>query len=164
MDMGGGLPSEELYDFSEYRHKLLEDQYPEAVMLGSASMLAIRRDWRGRRDVIRAMFKLATGIGHSWGATHGVATVNHDTVSIYERLGFEAVNESCWIESIGNYVVPMAGPFESAYQWAFGGLFNSNLDLFWLEAFSGHFERLLLSPGERLFSEADKAAACLYCR
>jgi CRP-like cAMP-binding protein len=157
LDTGGGLPSEDNYDFSCYRRRLDDDPLPGPYVLGSASMLAIRREWRGRRDVIKAMFKMATGIGHSWGATHGIATVNHDTVSIYERLGFEALADAQWVDSIGNHIVPMGGKFESAYHWAFGELINANLDRFWLDAFSEYFERVLLSPGERLFSEGDSA-------
>lgn len=157
LDTGGGLPSEEIYDFSAHRQQLLDQSPGFDCVLGSASMLAIRRHWRGRRDVIKAMFKMATGIGHSWGATHGIATVNRDTVSIYERLGFEPLGDAVWVDAIGNYIVPMGGKFEAAYQWAFGELINANFDRFWLDAFSGHFERRLLSPGERLFTEGDNA-------
>lgn len=157
LDTGGGLPSEENYDFSGYRQQLIGGSAFDELRICSASMLAIRRHWHNRRDVIRAMFKLATGICHSWGATHVVATVNHDTVSIYERLGFGALAERMWNEPIGNYIVPMAVVFELVYQWAFGALLTSRLDRFWLDAFSGHFERLLLSPDESLFTEGADA-------
>lgn len=156
-DSGGGLPSEENFDFSSYRRDLPGGFSSETAVICSASMLAIRSQWHNRRDVIKAMFKLATGICHSWGATHVIATVNHDTVSIYERLGFRPIAERRWIESIGNYIVPMGVLFDLVYQWAFGALLSSNLDRFWLEAYSGHFERMLLSPGERLFAEQDDA-------
>jgi len=157
LDTGGSLPSEDIYDFSAYRQQTLEKISAERCVIGSASMLAIRRHWRGRRDVIKAMFKMATGVGHSWGATHCIATVNRDTVSIYERLGFKALAEPLWVDAIGNHVVPMGGDFESAYQWAFGELLSAKLERFWLDAFSAHFERMLLSPGERLFTEGDSA-------
>lgn len=157
LDTGCGLPSEDVYDFAAYRQELQKCYGTDHLSLGSAGMLAIREKWRCRRDVIKAMFKLATGIGHSWGATHGIATVNHDTVSIYERLGFKALNEPQWNEVIGNYIVPMAGEFEAAYLWAFGNLLNAKLDRFWLEAFSAHFERLLIAQGEQLFTEGDEA-------
>lgn len=157
LDSGGGLPSEEIYDFSHYRGQVQEGLDSQEARICSASMLAIRSHWHNRRDVIRAMFKLATGICHSWGATHVIATVNHDTVSIYERLGFGPLGERFWNEAIGNHIVPMGVVFELVYQWAFGALLSSTLDRFWLDAFSGHFERLLLSPGERLFTEGSGA-------
>lgn len=156
-DTGGGLPSEENFDFHAYRSEPPGGFHAEETIICSASMLAIRSQWHNRRDVIKAMFKLATGICHGWGATHVIATVNHDTVSIYERLGFRVLAEQTWSETIGNYIVPMGVVFKLVYEWAFGGLLNSKLDRFWLDAYAGHFERLLLSPGERVFSEAEDA-------
>lgn len=158
LDCEGGLPCEEHYNFSDYRRQINAEFPGSAVRVCSASMLAIRAQWHNRRDVIKAMFKLATGICSSWQVTHVIATVNHDTASIFERLGFSALADRAWNDVIGNHIVPMGALFERIYQWAFGGLLTSELDRFWIEAFSGHFERQLLAPGERLFTEGEEAA------
>jgi CRP-like cAMP-binding protein len=146
-----GLPSEELFDFSAYIKSLEGDN----VVVASGGMFAIREKWRGKRNVIYAMLKMITGIYNSWGVTHVIATSNHETVSVYEHLGFESLNEPIWIEHIGNHIVPMATPFERMYRWAFGALLDSKLDSFWVDNFSEHFERVLLSKDDVLFCEGD---------
>ena len=148
-----GLPSEDIYDFSSYRRSLPEQN----LVMASGGMFAIREKWRSRRNVIYAMLKMITGIYHSWGVTHVIATSNHETVSVYEHLGFEALDDAIWVEHIGNHVVPMATPFSRMYKWAFGQLFESKLDSFWVDNFSEHFERVLLSKDEILFMEGDDA-------
>ncbi len=153
LDSGMGLPSEEHFDLTPYRAEAesqWQNQYQRATLVTCAGMLAIRRKWKSRRDVIRALIKMAVGVWHSWGVTHVYATVNHETVGMYDRLGFTALTDKLWIESIGNYIIPIAAQFETLYQWAFGHL-QSDL----LQAYSGHFERLLLKTGEVLFSEGD---------
>ena len=97
---------------------------------------------------------MAVGVWHSWQVTHVFATVNHETVGMYDRLGFSPLAEKIWIESIGNYIIPIWARFESLYQWAFGHL-QSDL----LQAYSGHLERLLLKSGEVLFAEGDAGVA-----
>ena len=113
-------------------------------------MLAVRERWKNRRDVIRALIKMAIGVWHSWGVTHVYSSVNHETVGMYDRLGFSALAEKKWIDSIGNYVVPIRARFDNLFEWAFGNLKD---DL--LEAYCGHFERLLLQPGDVLFTEGE---------
>ncbi len=152
LDQGIGLPAEVHYDFSRYRA-----QAGPQARFGSGGMLAVRERWRRRREVIYALFKTAIGLFHSWGVTHLLASVNHETVSIYQRGGFEPIDEPVWIESIGNDIVPLAAEFGPVYQWAFGDLLNAELDRYWLDTFSDHFDRLLLGPGEVLFSEGDAA-------
>ena len=157
LDTGAGLAAGEHYDFSSYRaqvERVVSNGQPKP-RFASAGMLAIREKWRRRRDVIQALMKLATGVCHSWGVTHVVATSNHDTTSIYEHLGFQPLADKVWVEAIGNFIVPMATPFDLPYRWAFGSLFESKLDRFWLDTFSANFERLLLGPGEWVFREGD---------
>ncbi len=81
--------------------------------------------------------------------------MNYETVSIYERAGFVPLAEPLWIESIGNYIVPLAAPCDLLYRYTFGTLQDSFADLFWLDTFANKFERLLLQPGEVLFAEGD---------
>lgn len=153
LDSGLGLASEEYYDLKPFRTEAAGQWWAEhgrPTIDACPSMLAVRERWKNRRDVIRALIKMAIGVWHSWGVTHVYSSVNHETVGMYDRLGFTALAEKKWIDSIGNYVVPIRAPFDSLFQWAFGNLHD---DL--LEAYSGHFERLLLQPGEVLFSEGE---------
>lgn len=155
LDTGAGLPPEDHCDFSELRNN--PPQHTDSPRFASGSMLAVREDWRRRRDVIQALFKTAAGVLLRWGASHILASVNHETVSIYHKFGFEATDEPRWIESIGNYVVPMAATYDTIFQWAFGGLLKGDLDRFWLDTFADCFERQLLKNGEKLFCEGDEA-------
>lgn len=150
-----GLPSEEYFDFSNFRNKV--KNLSKNPFLVSCGMLAIRKKWRRKRDVIQALFKMAIGIGFHWNTTHSIASVNKDTVSMYGRMGYSELSEPVWIESIGNYIVPMAASYKEIHTWAFSGLLDSSLDRFWLDSFSAHFERILLNPGEVLFDQNDQA-------
>ncbi len=153
LDAGTGLPSEEYFDLTPHRAEIecqWQNQYQRSTLVTCAGMLAVRQKWKSRRDVIRALIKMAVGVWHAWGVTHVYATVNHETVGMYDRLGFSPLAGKIWIESIGNHIIPIAARFESLYQWAFGHL-QSDL----LQAYSGHFERLLLKKGEVLFSEGE---------
>lgn len=154
-----GLPSEELFDFSDYFEKLEIDakKNDKEIKIASGSMFAILKDWQGRRNVTFALLKLVVGVYKNWGVTHVIATANHETASIYKHLGFEELADSIWIEKIENSIVPMAAPFEKMHQWAFGKLMRTSLNEFWLTHFSQHFERILLAPNEVLFKEGDKA-------
>ncbi len=156
-----GLPADQLFDFTDYREaaqrELVEQQRARkmyfndpAVVLGSAGMLAIRRGWRGRRDVIRAMFKMAAGVCYVSGVTHIVVTVNHETASMYRRLGFTPLAKKIWIEEIGNHIIPLASSTQSFYDWAFGDLPPSPLNIF-----QDSFQRVFLRQGETVFSEGD---------
>ena len=153
LDSGLGLASEEYSDLTPFRQEAAAQWWAEhgrPTIDACPSMLAVRESWKSRRDVIRALIKMAIGVWHSWGVTHVYSSVNHETVGMYDRLGFSTLAEKKWIDSIGNYVVPIRAPFDSLFQWAFGNLQD---DL--LEAYSGHFERLLLKPGEVLFTEGE---------
>jgi len=153
LDSGLGLASEEYFDLTPFRQDAASQWWAEhgrPTIDACPSMLAVRERWKNRRDVIRALIKMAIGVWHSWGVTHVYSSVNHETVSMYDRLGFSPLAEKKWIESIGNYIVPIRAPFESLFEWAFGNLQDDLLD-----AYSGHFERLLLKPGEVLFSEGE---------
>lgn len=155
LDTGAGLPPDEVFDFSGYRDEVRRDFSGQGEpRFVSAGMLAIARNWRNRRDVFRSLFKMAAGVAHTWGVTNIIATVNAKTVSIYRRLGFEAVGNQLWVEEIGEHVIPMTSPFASFYQWAFGHLGGRDLAL---DAFSQSFQRLVLGAEETLFREGDRA-------
>ena len=159
-----GLPAEHLYDFSEYRARVQQELLATqgasptavldpAVILGSAGMLAVREEWRGRRDVIRAMFKMAAAVCNSSGATHIVVTVNYETAGMYRRLGFSPLSDKIWVEEIGNHIVPLAASTRGFYDWAFGDLPATPLDLF-----KDSFERLFLRAGEQVFRENEEGS------
>ncbi len=159
LDSGAGLPAEEYYDFCEFRGDASSKSYePNKLKFASGGMLAIREKWRRRRDVIQALFKTAIGMLNHWGVSHMIASVNYETVSIYRRLGFQPLEEAIWIDSIGNKIVPMGASFETVFDWAFSDLLDSDLNKYWLDTFSSHFERLLLAPGEIIFEEGENAS------
>lgn len=155
MEAGVGLPAEEFLDFSSYKMEIERDFVKPAF--ASAGMLAITQDGRKRRNVIMALFKMATGVCMSWGVTHVVANANYETATVYEHLGFERLAGKSWVASIENYIIPMAAPLKKSIEWAFGGLMAGQLDTFWLDNFAGSFERVLLSPNEMLFDQGDAA-------
>ena len=149
------LPPDEIYDFSQYRANLCaqaKDQNAAAPILVSAGMLAIARQWRNRRDVFRALFKLSCDIAYSWGASHIITTVSIKSASIYRRLGFSAMEEKVWYQAAGEHIVPMSGDMAKVYQWAFGTLSNNNE---FIDSFSGNFEYLLVSAGTTIFNQGD---------
>lgn len=155
LDAGAGLPSDELYDFSEYRERIAEEwmrDHDAPPRFGSAGMLAIHSGWRNRRDVIRALFKMGAGIGRTWGGTHIIATPSAKTATMYTRLGFETLSDKCWIEDIGDHIQAVAGSFEEFYNWTFGNLMESTQ---FLEVFANRFQRIILGREETLFREGD---------
>ncbi|OGT22195.1 MAG: hypothetical protein A2V90_00420 [Gammaproteobacteria bacterium RBG_16_57_12] len=158
LDSGQGLPPEEYYDFSAYRQRIAREWFSEhgtQARFGSAGMLAIRKPWRHRRDVIRAMFKMGAGIGHAWEGTHIIASINAKTAEMYKRIGFEALGEQQWVVEIGEYILPMASTFRAFYYWAFGDLLENNSTF--LNLFSSRFQRLLLGPDDIIFRENEQA-------
>ena len=160
LDTGAGLPPDQLYDFSAARARISDDwqtQTGTIPRIGSAGMLAIRRGWRRRRDVVRALFKLAATVGRSWGGTHVLVAVNHENALMYERVGFEPVGEKTWVQEIGNEIVPMVSTFSEFYARTVGVRLDG---ISVLKCFSGQFQRMVYRAGERVFSEFDEADEC----
>ena len=151
-----GLPAESYFDFSEIRAGLQRECKGESLNIVGGSMLAIRSEYRNRRNVIFALFKEAAGVMYSWGATHVIGSVRADTLSLYHRIGFETVAEPRFNEIIGDNLIPILAPFDKVFEWTFGGI-STKVSHFWLDKFSPDFERLLLSPGEVLFRQGDVA-------
>ncbi|MCP4342683.1 MAG: cyclic nucleotide-binding domain-containing protein, partial [Desulfobulbaceae bacterium] len=158
-DSAIGLPAEEYFDFSEVRARLHEESLQkdgvDPVIVGG-SMLAIHKEWRNRRNVIFALFRTASGVMKSWDATHVIGSISQETLSLYGRIGFEAIGEGCWDESVGDSLVPILASYDKVFDWTFGGI-SSTIGPFWSDNFCGRFERLLLSPGDVLFSQGDLA-------
>jgi len=160
-----GLPAEKHFDFSAARNELEQrrnhfssDIAPKGTKkptLVSGSMLAIRQEWRNRRNVIFALFKTVAGVMHSMGATHVIGAISAETSSLYGRMGFSMLGEPRWIESVGDELTPMLAPFDKVLTWAYGDISEDNIP-FWLINYSFRFERLLLSAGEVLFYEDDR--------
>lgn len=123
-DLGLGLPSEAHYDFQPYRRQLLDESRVKGVpppILTSGGLLAIRRQWRRRRDVVLALFRFSAGVLYSWEATHIVATVSRATLTLYGRMGFAPIADSVWNPLIGDHIIPIATPTPPFFRWAFGG-------------------------------------------
>lgn len=160
LDTGCGLPPDNLYDFSTERERISRlwklHSSKEPLFL-SAGMLAVRRNWRCRRDVVRSLIKLATTIGESWGGTHVIITANHENEIMYRRLGFAAVAEGFWVEDIGNSVVPMVSPISDIFARTVGPRLD-NIPL--LDFYSGQFQRIVYRAGEPVFREFDDADEC----
>ncbi len=155
LDAGVGLPPDDSSDFTAYRERIVEQwmrTHSSPPQFGSAGMLAIRSDWRNRRDVIHALLKMGAGVGRTWGGTHIIATPSSRTAAMYIRLGFEVLGEKIWIDEFGDYIQPVAGTFEDFYNWTFGGLMENER---FLLAFATRFQRVILGKGETLFKEGD---------
>jgi len=150
-----GTPSEEAFDFSGYREKVTaqaREQNKEDPVFISAGMLAIAAKWRNRRDVFRAIFRMAVDIGYSQNVSHIIATVNDKTATIYKRLGWEILSDKIWIDEFNEYIVAVATPVETMYEWAFGNLMEQSR---LLEHFSGCFQWLLLDRGTVVFEQGN---------
>ena len=156
-----GLPVDHLFDFSNYRASVGDSQKepksetldltPSPVpVFGNAGMLAIRKQWRRRRDVLRTMLRMSAAICRSNGATHLLVVVNHETATMYRRLGFKALSNKFWVEEIENHVIALATSTETFLEWALGGLTDTPL-----MPFEDSFERQVLREGEVLFEEGD---------
>lgn len=151
-----GLPCDEIYDFSEYRHKekakAVAADLPEPVFC-SAGMLAIEKNWRNRRDLFQALFRMTLDVGGQWGGTHVLLTVNVKSSSIYKRLGFEVISDEIWSDAIGEYIVAMVSPFQPVYDWAFGS-FSDKKEL--LDSFAGCFQVHLADAGADICVEGEE--------
>lgn len=158
-DSSIGLPSEEYFDFSDTRASIAEEYRAagkEEPLLVSGSMFAIHKDWRNRRNVIFALFKMSAGVMYDWGATHVIGSISEETLSLYGRLGFEAIGDPVWNEEVNDFLVPILAPFDRVFEWTYGDI-GEKIPLFWLDNFCGEYERLLLSPGDVLFRQGDMA-------
>lgn len=147
------LPSDELFNFDDYRQRIKAEQERSGQLLpvfGSGGMLAIAKPWRKRRDVFRGLLKMACAVGVSLGITHIIATVNESTAKIYKNLGWEFLGDKIWIESIRSHILPVATEVTKMQHWAFRGL-AEHQDL--IERFSDRFEWLLSSAQSKVFSE-----------
>lgn len=158
-----GLPVDEYFDFSNYREQV-QNEFPQAdsscgesetevtatPIFGCAGMLAVRESWRNRRDVIRAMYRIAAGVYRSWDVTHVVAIVNHRTATMYRRMGFKPLTDKVWRDDIGDHIVPLAATMETCCKWAFGDLPETPLG-----AFRNGFERFFVRTGDTIFREGD---------
>ena len=157
-DSAIGLAPEKYFDFTEARAGIAacSEGQASAPCVVSCSMLAIRKQWRHRRNVIFALFKTTAAVMHGWGATHVFGASSAETFSLYRRLGCKAIATEQWVESVGDKLIPLVGPFDKIFTWAFGQS-ESKVKYFWLDNYCARFETLLLSPGEVLFSENDSA-------
>mgnify|MGYP000682525973 CR=1 FL=1 len=157
-DSAIGLAPEKYFDFSHAR-ALIAGSANEAnstPCIVSGSMLAIRKQWRHKRNVILALFKKTISVMHGWGATHVFGAASAETFSLYGRLGFKAVAKEQWVQSVGDRLVPMMAAFDEAFTWAFGKGAPAKKN-FWFDNSRAEFETLLLAPGEVLFKQNDEA-------
>lgn len=153
-----GLPSEVHFDFSSARKKIAQDCKKKQITptIVSGGMLAVKKGSRNRRNIIHAMFKTSASIMHSFGATHVMASISEETLSLYGRIGFKVIGEADWCESIGDKLIPMIAPFHKVFKWSFGDVYSNN-DSIWIDGVNDNFERIILSVGEVLFYQGDSA-------
>ncbi|AUG51802.1 N-acyl amino acid synthase FeeM domain-containing protein [Thalassospira marina] len=152
-DSALGLPSDHAFDFSGYRQQVTEEERVAgrgAPLFSSAGMLAIAEEWRNRRYVFGGLFRMAADIGHMWGVTHIMATVNVTTAGIYERLGWQRLADPVSIPALGVEILPFASAVEPMYRWAFG-MFKDQRGL--LDHFSGCFQWYLVDGGKEIFRQ-----------
>ncbi len=157
-DSAIGLAPEKYFDFTLVRDRIGQPAEGTniAPCIVSGSMLAIRKEWRHKRNVIFALFKKTTAVMRGWGATHVFGAASAETFSLYGRLGFSAIAAEQWVESVGDSLIPMMAPFDKVFTWAFGQS-EPPVKHFWLDNYCAQFETILLSPGEVLFRENDRA-------
>ena len=155
-DSNIGLPADVHYDFAPYRSKVMiqarRDGLREPLFI-NAGMLAIDENWRGRRDVFKAIFKIGCDVAKSWGCTHIICTVNEGTTTIYRRLGFEILDERFFFAAANEYVVPVGSNLQNVYDWTQAQIED---DCGLVKAFSGLFEYLMVSAGEKIFAQGDR--------
>lgn len=160
LDSEIGTAADDSYDFSAYKNRIRQQATADNVpspLFASSGMLAIAQEWRNRRDVFRALFRMAIDVGHSLKVTHIVATVNAPTIGIYKRLGWEILSEEIWIEEIDSHIIAVATPLSNMYNWAFNMLSQQKT---LLDHFSGCFRWYLLDSATTIFeqdSQGDKA-------
>ena len=157
-DSAIGLAPERYFDFSQARDLIAEttEDAHSVPCIVSGSMLAIRKQWRHKRNVILALFKKTISVMHGWGATHVFGAASTDTFSLYGRLGFKAVAKGGWVQSVGDSLVPMVASFDETFTWAFGKEVPVKKS-FWFDNSRADFETILLAPGEVLFNQSDEA-------
>lgn len=151
-----GLPSDKIYDFTEYRNSEIANAKAQGLAeptFSSAGMLAIAEGWRNRRDLFQALFRMALDVGSQWQVTHVLLTVNIKSASIYKRLGFHTVSEKIWSDAIGEHSVAMVSKFEPVYDWAFGS-FSDKKEL--LDSFAGCFQVYLADAGTDICVEGEE--------
>jgi len=121
-----GLPSEMHFDFTESRDQVTLEYKNQQLNLVfvSASMLAIKKQWRNRRNMIQIMFKTAINIMQSLNSTHIITTMSIESQSLCNRLGFKVVGMPQWNEAIGDHLIPMLAPFEKVFHWGFGDTYS----------------------------------------
>ena len=149
-----GMPVDQLFDFSTFRAQVLAESVPAAgglpVQFGSAGMFAIRANWRRRRDVVLAMFRMAAAAFHRFGVTHILSAVNHETAGMYRRFSFVQRSDKIWNEEISHHIIALTGTTKELRAWAFGESRETALS-----AFQDSFERLVFRAGETVFLEGD---------
>lgn len=148
-----GLPCDEHYDFTDYRQRIISQTESEGLpepIFCSAGMLAIAEDFRNRRDLLKALFRMTLNAGETWGCTHLLITANVKSASIYQRLGFETISEPFWSEEIGEHLVALASPFDQVSDWA-RGPFSDKEKL--LSSFAGRFQVYLADAGTEICIE-----------
>lgn len=119
------LPCDEMFNFKTYRDSIIAQRKAQDMLppiFGCASMLAIAKPWRNRRDVFMPLLKIACGYAKNWEVSHLIATVNDKEVSIYKKMGFAILAEPFWVSSIGETLSPVWIDFTRIYQWAFSAI------------------------------------------
>ncbi|AFL76088.1 N-acyl amino acid synthase FeeM domain-containing protein [Thiocystis violascens] len=117
-----GLPPERYFDFRFHLRSLAHTSIHHTTppIIASGGMLAVRKGWRQRRDVILAIYRVAAGVFFSWDVTRIIATVSHKSASMYHRMGFVSVADQIWNPEIGDHIVPIMADAKNYYRWAFG--------------------------------------------
>ncbi|MDK2593483.1 N-acyl amino acid synthase FeeM domain-containing protein [Pseudoalteromonas obscura] len=156
------LPADQMYDFNQYRSQLILQNHEQNLpppLLANSGMFAIDANWRNRRDLFRALFKLSCDIGEARGVTDIITTANIETLAIYKRMGLKALGAQVRHEHISVSMVPMHCTMQQITQWAFGGP-RAHTKL--TELFSESFEYLLVSAGTPIFNASEENAEEAY--
>ncbi|WPL19093.1 hypothetical protein Thiowin_04197 [Thiorhodovibrio winogradskyi] len=122
-DTGFGLPLDQHFVYQPYLEGLLLPSsvaLGQAPIVGAAGMLAVRREWRHKRQVTRELYRATAAVLRSWGVSHITALVSLQTLSLYGRMGFLPIAGRIWLPEVRDYVIPVMAYARDCYRWAFG--------------------------------------------
>lgn len=139
-----GTPADHLFDFSPF--------VPADAACVSSSMLFMRKEFRGRSELIMGLFLM----GYFWavkrGAEYLLAPVNPPVGAKLQRIGFKKVAEDC--EAHGLPIRPMVWDLSQV-----NSIFLRFLEMQNLNTFALNFHREFFAGGEYLMRQGEDADA-----
>ncbi|MBK5940402.1 N-acyl amino acid synthase FeeM domain-containing protein [Halochromatium roseum] len=121
-ETGFGLPINDHFDYRPYLDGMISQQFQRpgrSTLMASVSMLAVRQQWRRKRQVSRELYRATAMVLQSWQVSHVIALVSLQTVSLYGRMGFLPIAGRIWLPDVQDHVIPIMAEAQVCYDWAF---------------------------------------------